>query len=48
VVIGAGHKGFAQFHRLAQGFEHTGLEFRQLIEEQNAMVGQRHFAGLWL
>ena len=30
--------------RSSQDFEHMAPKFRQLIEEEHAMVGQRHFA----
>jgi hypothetical protein len=33
------------FERLAQHFESAACEFRQLIEEENAVVGQAHFSG---
>ena len=33
------------FERFAQGFEDLTLEFRQLIEKEDAFVGERDFAG---
>ena len=35
----------ARFDRLAQHFEHPAVPFRQLVEEQHAVMGQRDFAG---
>jgi uncharacterized protein (UPF0335 family) len=34
----------AGFERLAQHFQHVAAEFRQLVEEQHAVVGQRNLA----
>ena len=45
---GAGRAGNGDdpfFQRLAHGFEHTALEFRQLVQEQHAVVRQGDFAG---
>ena len=33
--------------RLPQGLEHTRFALRELIEEEDAMVGQRHLARHW-
>ena len=43
-VIGAGHRDLAILQRLAQRIEHLRLEFRQLVEKQNAVMGKRHLA----
>ena len=43
--VGPGDGDGAAFHGLAQGFQGTALIFRQLIQEQNAQMGQRHLAG---
>ena len=42
-VIGAGDDDFTRFQRLAQAVEHLRLEFRQFVEKQNAVMGQRGF-----
>jgi hypothetical protein len=41
---GAGNGDAARLQGLAQGFEGRAREFRQFIEEQDAMVGQRNLA----
>ena len=48
VMIGARHNGAARFQRLAQGFERAALEFRQFVEKQDTVMGERYFAGLGL
>ncbi len=45
VIIGAGHLRLARLQRLAQGLEDARLEFRQFVEEQDAMVAERNLAG---
>jgi hypothetical protein len=40
----AGDSHFAAFQRLTKHFQHVSAELRQLIEKQNAMMRQRHFA----
>ena len=44
-VVGPAIDDFAGFQRLAQTVEHLGLELRQLVEKQHAMMGERHLAG---
>jgi hypothetical protein len=44
--IGARHDCFAGLDRLAQRIQHGTLEFRQLIEEEDAEMRQRHLARL--
>lgn len=46
VVIGAGDLGLAGLERLPQRLENPRLEFRQFVEEEDAVMGKRHFAGL--
>ena len=44
----AGHPGdlgLAVLQRLTQHFQHFGVEFRQFIQKQHAVVGQRDLAG---
>ena len=43
-VIGARDRDFAGFQRLAQRVERLRLEFRQFVEEQHAVMGERNFA----
>jgi hypothetical protein len=43
-MIGAYDRHFAGFQRLAQRIEHLGLEFRQLVEEKHAVMGERNLA----
>jgi hypothetical protein len=43
-VVGAGDRHFASFHRLAQAVERLRIEFRQFVEEQHAMMGERDLA----
>jgi len=43
-MIGAGNGNLAGFQRLAQRVERLRLEFRQLVEEQHAVVRERDFA----
>ena len=43
-MIGAGDRDFAGLERLAQRFERLRLEFRQLVEKQHALMGERDFA----
>ena len=33
------------FEWLAQDFQHAAIELRQFVQEQNALMRQRHFAG---
>lgn len=42
--VGAGDGNAPGFQRLAQAFKHGAREFRQLVEEQDAEVRQRHLA----
>ena len=42
--IGAGHADAAGFERLTQRIEHGALEFRKLVEEQDAEVGEADLA----
>src|SRR2546430_17358056 len=42
---GAGDRDPAGFERLAQRFQYIAVEFRQLIQEQDAVVRQRDLAG---
>src|SRR2546421_496133 len=42
---GARNRDPAGLERLAQGFEHLAVEFRQLVQKQNAVVRERYFAG---
>ena len=44
-MVGAGDDRFAGFQRLAQSVEHVRLEFRQLVEKQHAVMGERNFTG---
>ena len=44
-MIGPGNRDLARFQRLAQRVERLGLEFRQFIEEQHAIMGERNLAG---
>ena len=44
-VVGPRNHGLAGLQRLAQGVEHVGQELRQLVEEEDAQVGERHLAG---
>src|ERR1700691_1949196 len=44
-VISPGDSHFASFERLAQTVEHLRLEFRQFVEEEHALMGERDFAG---
>ena len=37
----------AVFERLAQHFQRPPVEFRQLVEEQHAVVGEADLAGPW-
>jgi hypothetical protein len=46
MVVGAGDGDLARLERLTQRIEHLGLEFRQLVEEQHAVVCQRDLARL--
>ena len=43
MVIGAGHHHLAGLHRLTQGLQHRALELRQLIEKQDAVMGEGNF-----
>src|SRR5437773_5978590 len=42
---GARNRDPAGLERLAQGFEHLAVEFRQLVQKQHAVVRERYFAG---
>src|SRR5688500_9899503 len=44
VVVCACYYGFTGFQGLAQRFEDTRLELRQLIEEKHAIMSQGHLA----
>ena len=44
-MIGARDRDFAGLERLAQRVERVRLEFRQLVEKQHAVMGERNFAG---
>ena len=46
MMIGARNDRAARLQRLAQGFQRAALEFRQFIEKQNAVMGERNFARL--
>jgi len=41
----AGYRHLAGFERLAQGIQCLRLEFRKLVEEQDAVVSQRNLTG---
>ena len=41
--VGAGDDHLPGFDRLAQGFQHGPREFRQFVEEQDAVMGKRDF-----
>ena len=43
-MVGARDRHLAGLQRLAQRIEHLRLEFRQLVEEQHAVMGERHLA----
>ena len=43
-MIGARDRHLAGFQRLAQRIERLRLEFRQLVEKQHAVMGERDFA----
>ena len=43
-MIGAHDRDLAGLQRLAQRIEHLRLEFRQLVEKQHAVMGERDFA----
>jgi hypothetical protein len=43
-VVGPCDRDFAGFERLAQAVQNLRLAFRQFVEKQNAMMGQRDFA----
>ncbi len=43
--IGPRHHRLAGFNRLAQTVQRPALEFRQLVQKQNAQMRQRHFTG---
>ncbi len=44
-VVGARNHSLARLQRLAQRIKYAGLEFRQLVKEKNAEVGQAHLTG---
>jgi hypothetical protein len=43
-VVGARNRNLAGFERLAQRIERLRLEFRKLVEEKDAAMGERDFA----
>ena len=43
-MVGAGDGDAAKLERLAQRFEHAAVELRQLVQEQHALVRERHLA----
>ena len=43
-MVGAHDRHLAGFERLPQRVESLRLEFRQLVEEEHAMVRERYFA----
>ena len=43
-MIGAGDRHFAALQRLPQRVERLRLEFRQFVEKQYAVMGERNFA----
>jgi hypothetical protein len=43
-MVGARNRNLAGLERLAQRVERLRLEFRQLVEEQHAVVRERYFA----
>jgi hypothetical protein len=44
-VVGARDRHFAGLNRLAQAVQHLGLELRQFVEEEHAVVGEGNLAG---
>ena len=44
VMVGPRHDSRPRLHGLAQAFEHARLELRQFVEEQHAVMGERHLA----
>ena len=46
MMIGPGHHHLSCFQRLPQSIKHRSGEFREFIEKQNPIMGQRDFAGL--
>lgn len=45
-MVCPGNDRLARFQGLAQGVEHVGLKFRQLVEEKDAEMGEADFARL--
>src|ERR1700686_3408485 len=43
-VVRTGDRDFAGFERLSQAVQNLRLEFRQFVEKQNTMMGERNFA----
>src|SRR6202035_5047739 len=43
-VVRPGDRDFAGFERLPQAVQNLWLEFRQFVEKQNTMMGERNFA----
>ena len=43
-VVGSRDRDRARLQRLAQAVEHLRLELRQLVKEEHAVMGERHFA----
>ncbi len=46
-ALGAADGDHFVFERLAQHFQHSGTELRQLIQKENAAVGQADLTGMW-
>ena len=46
MIVDARHHGLPCLHGLAQGLQHPWLKLGQLIEEQHAVMRQRHFTRL--
>src|SRR5262245_51736644 len=44
-VVRPGDRDFAGFERLPQAIQNLRLEFRQFVEKQNTMMGERNLAG---
>ena len=44
-MVGAHDRHLSGFERLARRVESLRLEFRQLVEEEHAMVRERYFDG---
>lgn len=46
VMVGPRDHRLAGLDRLAQGIQHRARKFGQLVQEQHAAMGKRHFPGL--